>query len=98
MNHTTQSIPSEDQLIKRLVSKGFDLDSVQPFLDYAQAVIEREIRLIRAALKAVNQAELRHEYLARIDSLQIVKSLFNAAELAQQIGKLDQEETHLNVI
>ncbi|MFY8211713.1 MAG: hypothetical protein ACOVLB_03475, partial [Candidatus Nanopelagicus sp.] len=75
-----------------------DLVQIEPILEYAASQIEVEIRKLRANLSKISDVSLRHEYLARIDSLQVVKSKFSLSELAQQIGKLEnQEEQKLNV-
>lgn len=87
----------DPQLLK-LKEKNIDLVQIEPILEYAESLIELQIRKLREILSKVTDVSLRHEYLARIDSLQVVKSKFSLGELAQQIGKLEnQEEQKLNV-
>jgi predicted Ser/Thr protein kinase len=94
---TAQSQNSDLELLK-LKAKNIDLVQIEPILEYAASQIEVEIRKLRANLSKISDVSLRHEYLARIDSLQVVKSKFSLSELAQQIGKLEnQEEQKLNV-
>jgi hypothetical protein len=94
---TAQSQNSDLELLK-LKAKNIDLVQIEPILEYAASQIEVEIRKLRANLSKISDVSLRHEYLARIDSLQVVKSKFSLSELAQQIGKLEnQEEQQLNV-
>jgi 5-methylcytosine-specific restriction endonuclease McrBC regulatory subunit McrC len=84
--------------LAKLKGKNIDLMQIEPLLEYAISLLEVEIRNLRASLSKIAEVSLRHEYLARIDSLQVVKSKFSLSELVQQIGKLDnQEEQKLNV-
>lgn len=85
------------QKLKSVKSANIDLVVVEPILDYAASVIEHQIRLLRETLSKIAEPSLRHEYLARLEALQVVKSKLSITELAQQIGKLEEEELKLNV-
>jgi predicted Ser/Thr protein kinase len=95
---TTAHNHNLDLQLAKLKGQNIDLMQIEPILEYAISLLEVEIRNLRASLSKIAEVSLRHEYLARIDSLQVVKSKFSLSELAQQIGKLDnQEEQKLNV-
>lgn len=88
---------TDKALIQNLKTANIELAVIEPILDYAASVIEQQIRNLRDILSKIAEPSLRHEYLARLDSLQTVKSKLSISELAQQIGKLDKEEQTLNV-
>lgn len=88
---------TDKAIIQKLKAANIELAVIEPILDYAASVIEQQIRTLRDTLSKIAESSLRHEYLARLDSLQTVKSKLSISELAQQIGKLDQEEQKLNV-
>jgi hypothetical protein len=94
----SESILEPSQIAcKRLKAINIDPDLLKVFLEYATAKIDVQIQVTRNALKNVSEASLRQEYLARIDSLQLVKSGLNLNQVAHDIGILDQEEQKLNV-
>jgi len=88
---------SDKAAIKKLTSANIEPASVEHILDYTVSVVEHQIRLLRSTLTKIAESSLRHEYLARLDELQVVKSKLSIAFLAEEIGKLEKEETKLNV-
>ncbi len=91
-----QNLPAQ-VLNQQLKEANIDIELIEPVLDYANSVLELQIRIYRDYLMKQVEMSLRHEYLARIDSLQIVKSQLTLSALAGEIGKLNKEETKLNV-
>jgi hypothetical protein len=96
MNTINSNLPN-DNLLQKLKLANIDLTVIEPLLDYAASVIECEIRDLRSALSKIAEPSLRHEYLARLESLQLVKSKLSIANLAHQIEKLTGEEQSFNV-
>jgi predicted Ser/Thr protein kinase len=74
-----------------------DLDSIERILDYAIAKMDVEIQAIRGLLSKTSESTLRHEFLARIDSLQLVKSQLSIKQLSDELSKStdpEQEPQH----
>lgn len=96
MNVITPISP-DTALLYKLKMANIDLTAIEPILDYAICVIDKEILHVRSSLTKIADPSLRHEYLARLDSFHIVKSKLTITELAHQIGQLDKEDEKLNV-
>lgn len=92
--NNTQPFTQKAQAIREA---GIDYHSADLLLEYARACVIHRIENLRKALEKVWDVDVRHEYLARIDSLQCALNDLSTSHLSEQLVRPNKQELNLSV-
>lgn len=96
-NVSNSNFDSTQEYLRSLVASEIDVEQLQSFMDYAQAVIDSQIKALRVVLNQMTEPYNRLECLAALNVLYVVRSNFDVAKLVKESSEL-KDGKKLNVL